>query len=379
MNKILFINNYLSGLLHFRMDVMKHLQGHGYEIVAVVPLADKGPEKVEGIRVEYVEFNRTSTNPYHDLRFMWQLLKLFRRERPQYAFLFTIKPNIYGTFAAKLCGVPSSMMMAGLGYTFTNNHLPSRIARALYRIALHFSDKLMLLNEDNVKTILNKKMCAQDKIVHLKGGEGVNLSRYEFCSNESEKVKFLFVGRLLKEKGIFDFVEAASLVKSDFPDAEFQIAGGLDKDFPDSMSQQELDELISSGVVNYLGSIDMVEKLQESGIVITIPSYYSEGLNRSLMEGCAAGKPIITSVQPGCRETVIDGQNGYLVPIKQPRRLAEALIKYIDLNPDEKKRMSLESRKLAEERFNVQHVLRVYDDILEAARQRSGGAVVDNV
>lgn len=362
--KILFINNKLGGLIQFRLDVMKHLEGQGYEVEAVVPLSEKGLVDTKGIRVEYLPFNRTTTNPLSDLLFFYRLIKIFKKERPQYVFLYTIKPNIYGSIAAKLCGIPSTMMMAGLGYTFTNNKLASRIARLLYRIALKFSDYLLLLNEENVKTIMRLGMCKKEKIIHLKGGEGVNLEKYINYDNESGIIKFLFVGRLLKEKGVFDFVEAAREVKKHYHDVEFQIAGRLDKDFPGSLSQKEMDELEKTDTINYLGHIDMVEKLKEPGMVIAIPSYYSEGLNRSLMEGCAAGKPIITTNQPGCRETVIDGKNGFLVPINAPHLLAEAMIRYISLTPYEKRQMSRESRLLAESQFDVKEVLKVYDDII---------------
>lgn len=362
--KILFINNNLVGFVYFRMDVMEHLQEDGYEVVAVAPSSDKGIAELGNIRVEYVPFDRTSTNPLHDLRYLRQLVKLFKKERPDYAFMYTIKPNIYGTLAARWCGVHSSMMMAGLGYTFTNNRMSSRIARGLYRLALRFTDKLLLLNEDNVKTIRNMGMCPQEKIVFLEGGEGVNLSHYTYTSNKSDKIIFLFVGRLLKEKGIFDFVEAAKIVKKEYPEAEFHIAGGLDREFPNSLKQNELDELVKSGIVSYLGQINMVEKLKEPGIVIIIPSYYSEGLNRSLMEGCATGKPIITTNQPGCAEALTDGKNGYMIPVCQPQKLAEAIMKYIKLSDVEKMRMSEESRKLAEQKFDVKHVIKTYESIL---------------
>ena len=223
----------------------------------------------------------------------------------------------------------------------------------------------MLLNQDNVDTVKRLRIGDEKKILFLQGGEGVNLSHYTYCNNESKEVKFLFVGRLLKEKGIYDFADAAREVKRQYHDnVEFQIAGGLDKDYPNSLKQEDLNELVNSGVVTYLGRIDMVEKLKEPGVVIAIPSYYSEGLNRSLMEGCAAGKPIITTNQPGCRETVVDGKNGSMVPVCQPQLFAEAIMKYINLNKEGKQKMSLESRRLAEERFDVKDVIKTYDDII---------------
>ena len=307
---------------------------------------------------------RLSVNPLQDMILLFSLIRIFLRERPQYVFLYTIKPNIFGTIAARVCRIHSSMMMAGLGRVFTNNSLSSYIARALYRLALAFSDHLLLLNDENVETVKKLGMCKKDKIVRLKSGEGVNLQRFQFHDNKNDKVSFLFVGRLLREKGVLDFVEAARLVKQQCHEAEFQVAGGTDTSSPDSLTREEIESFVASDIIDYLGIIDMVKKLEEPGLVIVIPSYYSEGLNHSLMVGCATGKPIITTDWPGCRETVIEGRNGYLVPTKNPEALAEAMLRYIILTDDEKQVMSQESRRLAEQCFDVKSVYAVYDKIL---------------
>lgn len=362
--KIIFVNNNLNGLLLFRMDVMRHLQAQGHEVVAVVPASEKGQDDVHGLRILYVPMERKSVNPFRDMMLFFSLMRIYRQEKPQYAFLYTIKPNIYGTLAAKLCGVRSSMMMAGLGFAFANNSLQNRIARSMYRFALKLSEHLLLLNENDVQTVCRIGMCKPDKIIKLESGEGVNLQRYEFHDNRSAKVKFLYVGRLLREKGVLDFVEVAKDVKRKYPEAVFQIVGKPDEDSPGNLTPVEMAAMTASDAVEYLGYVDMTEKLKESGVVIVIPSYYSEGLNRSLMEGCATGKPIITTDQPGCREMVIDGGNGFVVPVRQPRALAEAMLRYLSLSDDEKQRMSLESRRLAESRFDVNRVFKVYDEIL---------------
>lgn len=363
--KVLFVNNNLSGLVHFRLDVIRYLQEQGHEVVAVVPSSEKNKKDVEGLKLLYVPLRRTSKNLLFDLVFFFSLVRIFLCERPQYAFLYTIKPNIYGTLAARLCRVPSSMVMAGLGYVFLQNSLFNRIARGMYRIAMKYSEKLLLLNEDDVKTIIKIGMCRPDKIIHLESGEGVNLQRFKFYDNRSDKTKFLFVGRLVREKGVLDFVEAANEVKRKCPELEFQIVGEPDKDSPGSLTSGEMDAITTSDAVEYLGCVDMVEKLKEPGVLMVLPSYYSEGMNRSLMEGCAVGKPIITTNLPGCREMVIEGHNGFVVPVRQPQALAEAMLRYVSLSDDEKQQMSLESRRLAESRFDVQRVFSIYDSILK--------------
>ena len=365
--KILFVSNSLNGLFHFRMDVMMHLKSIGYEVVGVVPSSDRNKLDVNGLKILYVPLHRTSKNFYHDLSFFFSLLRVFISEKPDYVFNYTVKPNIYATLAARLFRVSSSMMMAGLGYPFSNNNLSSKLARGLYRVALNFSDNLLLLNESNVESVKRLELCNSEKIIFLEGGEGVNLQRFQYHDNLSDKVCFIFVGRLLREKGVLDFLEAAGEIKRLYPKVGFQIAGSADIHSPCSLKPEEIEAIKTSDVVDYLGYIDMAKKLEDAGIVLVIPSYYPEGLNRSLMEGCAAGKPIITTNQPGCRELVVDGVNGFLVPVQRPKVLADAMLRYISLPDDKKRCMSIESRRLAESRFNVENVYRIYESILERA------------
>lgn len=349
---------------------MRYLQSQGHEVVAVIPNKEKGRKDIEldDIRKVFVPLRRTSSNPLYDILFFFSLVKVLLRESPDYLFLFTIKPNIYGTLAGRLCGIHSTAVMAGLGRTFTNNSLTSLIARALYRLALTYSDHLLLLNEQDVNDVKRQRICKSDKIIFMKSGEGVNLQQYQYYDNRSDKVKFLFVGRLLKEKGILDYITAAQIVKKHYPEAIFQIAGEIDPNFSSSLKRDEIEKITASGVVEFLGHIVIEEKLKEPGLVLVLPSYYSEGLNHSLMEGCATGKPIITTDRPGCRETVIDGQNGYIVDVKSPKGLADAMMRYLNLSDSAKQSMSQESRRLAEKRFDMKYVFDIYDSVLERVR-----------
>ena len=184
MKKILFCNNLLGGLLLFRKNVIDHFIGKGYEVVLVAIKGDAASPNVEtlgnGVRVYSIDVSRTSTNPFNDLQFFFQLFKILRSEKPSYVFNYTIKPNIYGAMACKLLGIPCTDMMAGLGYTFTNNSLSSRIARMLYKIGLYCSQHLFLLNEENVKEVSRLRLCNEKKIIWLKGGEGVDVNHYRY-------------------------------------------------------------------------------------------------------------------------------------------------------------------------------------------------------
>lgn len=370
MKKILFCNNNLSGMVLFRKEVMVHFLEKGDTVIVVTPYERKSKRMRDllpkGVVYIPIKMNRTSVNPLADIVYFGRLLKIFKKEKPDYIFTYTIKPNIYGAIAAKLLGIPCSSMIAGLGYTFTNNKFSSRIARTLYRIGAKCSQHLLLLNEENMRVVKEKKLCDERKIVLLSCGEGVDLNHYAFFDNRAENIIFLFIARLIEEKGYKEFVQAARDVKELFPDVKFRVIGNFDRGYPRAISQEQVEADNNSGVIEYLGTTsNMLKYYKEPGCVICIPSYYSEGLNRSLMEGCAVGKPIITTCHPGCKETVVDGKNGFLVHPKDARSLTEAMIRYIKLSDDEKRKMSEESRNLAVQRFDVKKAIHIYDRIVE--------------
>ncbi len=366
--KILFCNNNLIGIILFRKNLLEHYIEKGNEVVVVTPC--EGEENYikdlpSGVVFIPINMKRTSTNPIADLIFFIELLKILWKEKPDYIFNYTIKPNIYGSIAAKMTGTPCSSMIAGLGYTFTNNKISSRLARMLYRIGMRCSKNILLLNKDNLEVIKRRHLCDERKLILLQGGEGVSLKHYTFFENQSKDTTFLFIARLIEEKGYNEFVKAAKYVKKEYPHIRFWVIGGFDLGYPRAITKKQVESDVSSGIIDYLGTTDnMLSYYKTSGLVVCIPSYYSEGLNRSLMEACAVGKPIITTNHPGCRETVINGKNGYVVPIKDAKTLAEAMIRYIGLSDEEKRNMSLESRKLAIERFDIKKVIQVYDQII---------------
>ena len=192
--KILFCNNNLDGMLLFRKEVISHFIETGCDVVVVIPdkMSSLGLGKLpDGVVLRTVKMNRTSTNPFMDMMYVVRLARIFFQERPDYIFNYTIKPNIYGSIMAKMLGIPCTSMMAGLGYAFTNNSLPSKIARALYRIGIGYSQHLLLLNESNVQLVKSLGLCDERKIVFLEGGEGVNLNHYVFSDNQSDVTTFL--------------------------------------------------------------------------------------------------------------------------------------------------------------------------------------------
>jgi glycosyltransferase involved in cell wall biosynthesis len=344
-----------------------------YDVIVLA--SDNGrKDKLEacGAMVLPVEMERHGTNPLKEMKLVSYYKKQMREINPRIVLTYTIKPNIYGAFAAKLLGIPNSCMMAGLGYAFSHDDMSSRIARALYRLSMKCTQHIMVLNESNYNTLQEKRLCKREKILWLKGGEGVNISNYPFYDNDAQEITFVFIARMIAEKGYRIFVEAAKEVKKQYSQVKFHAIGTFADGSPDASSnitKEEVENDVKQGYIEYLGTFsNMLEVYSRPGSVITIPSYYSEGLNRSLMEACSCGKPIITTSIYGCKETVVDGVNGYLVEPKSVPALVDAIKRYIELSQEQRRQMSIESRKLAESRFDIKKVIAVYDDIIAHAK-----------
>ena len=370
--KILFNNNNLFGLAVFRIDIINHFLSEGHEVILVSPKGnDEDMKKIpQQAKFIPINVNRTSTGIAENINYLRQLNKVLKTEKPDYMFNFTIKPNVYGSIAAKLQGIPSSCMIAGLGYAFAHNDFKSKVARALYRISMKYTQHIMVLNENNYKTVVEKKISSKKKIIWLRGGEGVNLDNYPFYDNAADDMSFVFIARLIPEKGYREFTQTAKAIKDKYANVHFHVIGSFDEGYPNAITKAEVEQDVKNGYIEYLGTFsNMLEVYSKPGSVITIPSYYSEGLNRSLMEACSCGKPIITTNIYGCKETVVDGVNGYLVEPKNVSALVDAITRYIELTPEQRRQMSLESRKLAESRFDIQKVIAVYDDIIAQAKK----------
>lgn len=364
MSKIVFFNNNLSGIILFRKEVIEFFLNKGYSVSIIAPEesdASLSKSIPNGAKYIPIKMDRTTTNPFKDLVLLLKVLIILFNEKPKYLFNYTIKPNIYGAIAAKLLGVSATNMIAGLGYSFTNNNFSSRIARLLYSLGCSCADNVLLLNRSNYEEVVRLNLCKESKLILLPGGEGVDLLRYQYYSNDDSVVRFVFIGRLIREKGYEEFVSAAKYLSQKYHTLEFQIVGGLDESYPNPISRKQLNTDIDNSNIIYRGLLnDMSAIYKQRGVVICIPSYYSEGLNRSLMEGCASGKPIITTDWPGCRETVDHGINGYLVKPKCPNSLIDAMEAYINLSKEKKEEMSRASRKKAEKDFSIDHVITEY-------------------
>lgn len=360
-NSLAIISNQAFSLINFRGALIRDLVASGVRVLALAPdFTDDFRAKIRELGAEPVDYSlqRAGLNPLRDSIDSVRLALLLRRLRPEATLAYFIKPVIFGTMAAWMASVPSRFaMIEGLGYAFMDDdsaRTPKRVllralVARLYQLALSRAKRVILLNQDDISDLCGSGILARSKAV-LIPGIGVSLKNFPYVPVIVGQITFVLVARLLREKGVYDFVEAARLVKSRWPDARFVLVGGVDAN-PGSVSEQELKVWEREGVVVWTGQIADVKSQLINASVFVLPSY-REGLPRSTQEAMAIGRPVITTNSPGCRDTVIDGENGFLVPVRNPVALARAMEKFIE-QPSLIESMGRASRRIAEDRFDV--------------------------
>ena len=363
---IAFIGTVASSFYGFRADLIRALLKKGHKVYAFTSEYTtedlKKIEQLGAIPVTY-NLNRGGLNPLADIFTTYELAKKIKEINPDLVFSYFSKPVIFGTLAAKIAKVPKIIgMLEGLGYTFTDqpNGLSSKtklikaIQVFLYKLALPKLDQLILLNHDD-KTDLLINNDIEVKETYILGGIGLDLNQYKYSpATKTLPIQFLFIGRLLKEKGIHDFIAAAQIVKQKFPQTTFTVLGGIDEANLGALTQGELTQYIDQNVIDYPGHVENIAEWIKQSHVFVLPSY-REGLPRSTQEAMAIGRPVITTDVPGCRDTVIDGVNGFLVPRWNPQALAEKMIYFIE-HPEQVRMMGDQSHKIAIEKFDAEKV-----------------------
>ena len=365
--KIVLIGTTANIALKFRTSLIKALLQQQYSVYAFVSeYTQEELRKIEAlgaIPVTY-ELKRGGLNPLIDIKVTYELSKKIKDIAPDLVFSYFSKPVIFGTLAAKIAKVPKIIgMLEGLGYAFTDQpqglskktKLIKSLQVLLYKVALPQLDKLIFLNPDDPTDLLHKYKIKM-KRVEVLGGIGLDLEDYTYqpILNFERPISFIFVGRLLKEKGIYDFIAAAQIVKEKYPQAQFTVLGAIDASNLGALKKVELDKLISLQIVNYPGQVDNVKEWLVDSDIFVLPSY-REGVPLSTQEAMAIGRAVITTDVAGCRETVVDGVNGFLVDKWNPQALAEKMTYFIE-NPEQVGIMGYESRKMAQKKFDATEV-----------------------
>jgi glycosyltransferase involved in cell wall biosynthesis len=284
---------------------------------------------------------------------------------PDFCFFYTIKPNIYGSILASWMKVPYIAITTGLGYTFVNNNFTSKMAKLLYKFSFMKAPEIWFLNEDDKKTFLSEKLIKPHQAVVLRG-EGVDLARFQntFEQKEDKNVSFILLARMLWDKGIGEYVEAAKIIKQKYKNVEFKLLGFIGVDNPSAIPEKQIYKWDATGIVHYLGITDDTRKYISDSSCVVLPSYYREGVPLSLLEGAAMGKPLITTNTVGCREAVDDGVTGFICALKNVRSLADAMEQIILMSDTERINMGLKGRQKMEIEFDIKIVIQQYIDTL---------------
>lgn len=364
--KVVIIGTIASSFYGFRADLICTLLKKGHKVYAFTSeyTAEdlKKMEKLGATPITYT-LNRGGLNPLADIFATYQLAKKIKAINPDLVFSYFSKPVIFGTLAAKIANVSRIIgMLEGLGYTFTDQpeglskktQLIKKIQVFLYKIALPQLDQLIFLNPDDPKDLI-ERYAINVKNIEVLGGIGLNLDHYKYSENFNSNISFIFIARLLAEKGIHDYIKAAKIVKKKYPSVKFTVLGAIDKEALGSLNEEELESLVKTNIIEYPGHVSNVSEWIEKSSVFVLPSYYREGVPRSTQEAMAIGRAIITTDVPGCRETVINGLNGFLVPKWNPEALAEKMIYFIE-HPEQIRVMGAESYKIAVEKFDAEKV-----------------------
>lgn len=363
--KILLIASLAESLINFRGPLICAFQDRGMEVHVVAPDMFQQSHILQqlvimGVTAHQVPMLRTGTNPMADLRTTWALWRLICQIQPTMVLAYTVKPVIYGTLAAWLAGVPKRFaLITGLGYAFQGEGQRSilrALVQRLYRLALVRSQLVFFQNPDDLALFQKLGVLQPQTLTCVVNGSGVSLDRFAAKPLSFETLtstRFLFIGRLLGDKGVREYANAARLLKRNYPHVQFALVGWIDTN-PDAILPSELEEWVDEGSIVYLGRLEDVRPAIEACSVYVLPSY-REGMPRTVLEAMAIGRAIITTDAPGCRETVIDGYNGFLIPIKDSDALAQAMSRFIE-QPCLQINMGLCSHQIAEEKYDVNKV-----------------------
>ena len=359
-------------LVNFRSGLIRSLVNAGHDVIAVAPL-DGYSTKIPSLGCKYIPIaiDAKGKNPFKELFLVFRFLRLFKATNPDLFLGYTIKPNIYGSLAARLCGVKVINNIAGLGISFQSRTIFTRFIELLYLIALSSSYLVFFQNEEDRDQFVRLGLVTRELTDRLPGS-GVDLLRFSFNPllprTITRPFRFLLFSRMLWSKGIGEFVDAARQLKTNYPNVEFCLVGFLDVDNPDAISHETMDEWAAEGVINYHGSTDNVAAEIISADCVVLPSYYPEGVPRSLLESAAIGRPIVTTDTVGCREVVKPNDNGFLCKPRDAQDLAEKMEHILSLSEARLSDMGLASRRLAESTFDENIIINRY---LEAIRDVS--------
>ncbi len=375
--KIIIAVNSTFNLINHRVGLIHGLLDEGYEVIALAP-TDEFASRLKELGCQHValKMERKGTNIGKDLLLFWRYRTLLKQYMPDIYLGFTAKPNIYGSLAAQSLGIPVINNISGLGTVFGAmgrtlvGNLLARLIKLLYRFSLSRSEKIFFQNKDDRHEFIEKGV-VKTHLTDLLPGSGVDLDRFSYtpiiadeltskANNEKKKTRFLLIARMLWDKGVGEYVEAATLLSQRYPYSEFCMIGFLDFGNPEAISEAQINQWIAEGIVQYLGVIDDIRPEIINADCVVLPAQFREGTPRSLLEAAAMGRPVITTDTIGCRETVDDGVNGYLCTPSDPIDLSKKMEHIVNLDDEKRHKMGRYGRKKMEIEFDQKIVVQKY-------------------
>lgn len=367
MKKIAIVANTAWNIYNFRLKLAKAFIDDGYKILLIAP-EDTYVTHFQDPSIKFIplkQLNQSGKSIWQDSRFLWELYQIYKKERPDTVLHFTIKPNIYGSLAARLAGIPNIATITGLGYVFMQKNFLQNISKMLYKQAFQFATHVVFENQDDRQLFLQNKIVKSSKTSRVNGA-GVDASY--FSPLPKNKIHpypvFLFVGRLLRDKGIMEFLDACILLQERGVKAHYWVLGGLaGNDNPAVISTDIWEKKLSESPVKYLGTTTTIRSTLRNIDCLVLPSY-REGLPLSILEAMSMAKPIITTDTAGCRDTVAPNENGFLVPIKSVTPLADAMEKMAALPNSRREDMGRISRKMVLDSFEHKIIIKRYKKLV---------------
>lgn len=355
--KILVLANFGMGLYNFRKELLEELINQNNEVYISLPSDDYVP-KLKKLGCKFIEthLERRGTNPIKDLKLLFHYINIIKRIKPDVVLTYTIKPNVYGGIACRITKTPYITNITGLGTSVENKGVMQKITLMLYKAGLKQASCLFFQNKNNLKFFVDKRIV--NNKTRLVPGSGVNLEQHifeEYPEND-EKNRFLFIGRMMKSKGIEELLQAIKIVKEKYPNTKFELVGHCEEDY-----HQQLLELNKFGIINYHGQQSDVHSFIKKSHATILPSYH-EGTANVLLESASSGRAVLASRVPGCKETFDEDVSGFGFEVRSVDSLVEAIIKFINLPYEQKKAMGLAGRKKMEIEFDRKIVLNAYLD-----------------
>lgn len=356
MKKFILISPKNRSAYNFRGDLIKDIQFKGYDVVVTGPNCED-VDKIEALGAKFIEvpINKNGINPFADISYCLKLKRIIQQEGIDAIMGYTIKPVIYGSIAGWLAGVENrTAMVTGAGYLFASKSVKAKLLRVisflLYKIGLSAAKKVIFQNVDDLREFVHYGLVKSEKC-YVVNGSGVNMEKYT-PSDYPIVPTFFFLGRFVYSKGVLDFLKAAEFVKIKHPKSRFIILGELEKNLPNAITKEDLMPYVNNGIVELFSETDDIAQYYAMTSVFVLPTAYREGTPRVILEALASARAVITTFTPGCKETVIDGVNGFFVPIHDPCFLAEKMIHFIN-NPRDIEDMGLKSLEICKNKYEI--------------------------